>query len=112
YLIQTGDSYEFKLGDDLSASPLAERLLNFPFVTAVFISNNFVSISKIEQLEWDDILDQMRTFIADFLNNGGSVLRTKLSPQIKEQQSTTLAPKKELTAIEAKITDILEQYVK
>lgn len=112
YLIVTGDSYEFKLGDDASSSPLAERLLNFPFVNSVFISSNFVSISKTDIVEWDDIIPQMRTFIGEFLNNGGVVIKES-SPMVeKEEQKKTKAPKKELTGIDAKISEILEQYVK
>lgn len=116
YLIFTGESFEFKLGDDLSLSPLAESLLNFPFVNAVFISSNFVTISKSDIVEWEDIIPQMREFIGDFLNNGGIVV--KAEPQLKSESAKeekipeATAEKKNLQGIEAKISEILEQYVK
>ena len=41
-------------------SSLAEELFNFPFVVGIFISGNFVSITKDDTLGWEMIAMQMR----------------------------------------------------
>lgn len=50
-----------------NSSPLAEELFNFPFVTNVFISGNFVTVSKDESLGWEMIVMQLREYIREWL---------------------------------------------
>ena len=50
---------------------IAKALLNFPFVKSLYLSSNFISIAKTENVEWDMIAMQLRIFIADFLNEEG-----------------------------------------
>ena len=39
-----------------NSSPLAEELFNFPFVTNVFISGNFVTVTKDGSLGWEMVV--------------------------------------------------------
>lgn len=117
YLVVTGDSYEFNLDSDSSTSPLAQRLLNFAFIDSVFISSNFVSLTKNQKVEWDDIIPEMREFISQFLNSGGVAVNSsaKASEEEINVRSKMIAPRSErrnLEGIDAQIADILEQYVK
>ena len=48
-------------------SSLAEELFNFPFVTGVFISGTFVSVTKDDSLGWEMIAMQMREYIQQWL---------------------------------------------
>lgn len=50
-----------------SYSSLAEELFNFPFVTGVFISGNFVSVTKDDSIGWEMIAMQMREYIQGWL---------------------------------------------
>ena len=45
---------------------IAEALLNFPFIKSIYLSSNFISISKVATVEWENIAMQLRVFIADF----------------------------------------------
>lgn len=113
YLIIDGQSYEFELDDDLSNSPLADRLLNFPFVTKVFFSSNFVAITKTDIIEWQDVIHQMRDFIGDFLNNNGIVIKeskTEFNSSSKSKIETV--SRENLDGIDAKIADILDEYIR
>lgn len=47
-----GNSAEFNAFDDAKASPLASRLLRIDGVESVFLSGDFVSITKADQMEW------------------------------------------------------------
>ena len=49
--------------------PLANELFKLPFVKSVFISANFISVKKIENIQWEDIALQVRIYITDFLNS-------------------------------------------
>ena len=74
--------YEFNNKSEASASPLALELFGFPFVESIFISNNFISITKKDNsIEWSDIILEMREFIRDFLVDGGTVINKDASPK-------------------------------
>ena len=47
-----GNSAEFNSSDEAKTSPLASRLLRIDGVESVFLSGDFVSITKAEQMEW------------------------------------------------------------
>lgn len=113
YLIIDGQSYEFELDGDLSNSPLAEKLLNFPFVTKVFFSSNFVSITKTDIIEWQDVIHQMRDFIGDYLNNGGLVIKESKT-EVQEESDVKIenTKRENLEGIDAKIADILDEYIR
>lgn len=116
YLIVDGQVYEYTLEDDASNSPLAEKLLNFPFVEKVFMASNFVAITKTDIIEWQDVIHQIRDFLAEFLNNGGVVIKVSALDQNAEEESSTnniQTPKREsLEGIDAKIADILDEYIR
>ena len=51
----------------MTCSPLATELFNFPFVTGVFMSGSMVSVTKDESLGWEMIVQQLRTYITEWL---------------------------------------------
>lgn len=75
-------------------SPLAEELLNFPFVESVFISGHFVTVTKTDNVDWDFIVMELREFIRDFLMGGKEVLvmmpitkpKTNVEPESVEKR--------------------------
>ena len=62
-------SMEIKSLDEAQGISIAEELLRFPFVKSIYLSSNFISISKIGTIEWEDIAMQLRVFIAEHLNS-------------------------------------------
>jgi len=115
--IVKGDSVEYMNIDEAVDSPLATKLFHFPFVKEVFIARNFVSITKYETMEWDDLVMEIREFIRDFLSSGGLVLKEKPeAPQPKDAAPTEpldvqLEPSKDLDEVETRIVEILDEYV-
>jgi hypothetical protein len=68
WLIADGLQVEFSSKEQCQgAAPLAEELFNFPFVTAVFISGNYVAVTKDESLGWEMIVQQLREYIREWL---------------------------------------------
>jgi len=113
YLIIDGQVYEYGLDDNLDNSPLAAKLLNFPFISKVFIASNFVAITKTDIIEWQDVIHQLRDFLADFLNDGGVIVKVSAAETSVDAKKEIDTPKREsLDGIEAKIADILDEYIR
>jgi Fe-S cluster biogenesis protein NfuA len=113
-----GDSVEFVNIDDAKNSPLAIKLFHFPFVKEVFLAKNFVSITKFDLMEWEDVVMEIREFIRKFISEGGIVLdESQESAENNEESSSEtiqieeVAPE-ELGEVEQRIVDILDEYVK
>jgi Fe-S cluster biogenesis protein NfuA len=67
-LISGGLQVEYRSKSEAKgSSALAEELFNFPFVTSVFISGNFVTVLKDESLGWEMIVQQLREYIREWL---------------------------------------------
>ena len=62
-----GDSVEFMNIDEAKKSPLAMKLFHFPFVREVFIAKNFVSLTKYDAMDWEDVVTEVREFIREYL---------------------------------------------
>lgn len=110
--ILTTKTAEFKNIDETSASPLAMELFKFPFVKEVFLDENYVSIQKFDMAEWQDVTLEVRTFIKEFIENGGIVIdESKITenPKLEKQEIKEFD---NLDTTSQQIINILEEYVK
>jgi len=121
WLVTNDKSYEVLANERVgSPSPLAEALFNFPFVNGVFIAGNFVTITKSESIEWQDIMIEIRDFISEFLNTEGNVIIREefLNAPDEEEVTTSIEGvevatlKVDLTDFDKKIIEILDEYIK
>lgn len=108
----TKTAVEFKNIDEAKPSPLAIELFKLPYVKEVFIDENYVSITKFDAYQWDEISIEVRSFIKQFIENGGTVIDESLITQTKEhgQQQDTYFDNLDVTS--QQIINILEEYVK
>ena len=111
-IMLTKTSADFKSIDDTAASPLAKVLFNFPYVKEIYIHENYVSIKKYDVYEWSDITLEIRTFIKEFLENGGVAIDEALIVATPEQQKQQITNFDTLDTTSQKIINILEEYVK
>jgi Fe-S cluster biogenesis protein NfuA len=108
----TKTAMEFKNIDETKPSPLSKELFGFPYVKEVFIDENYISVSKYESYEWNDITIELRSFIKLFIENGGTVLDEELivaSPKVEKQKIEHFDS---LDTTSQQIINILEEYVK
>ena len=103
--------YEFKNIDEAKDSPLAQELFHFPFVKEVFFDENYVSISKYDMAEWEELTMQLREFIRDFLADGKEVVSAEALQKSKESTEQT-STQTSYDDTSQQIIDILEEYVK
>lgn len=67
-LIPNGWQAEFtQQAQAKGAAPLVKELFNFPFVASVFVSGNYVSVTKDDSLGWEMIVQQLREYIREWL---------------------------------------------
>ena len=110
-----GDSVEFMNIDEAKNAPLAVKLFHFAFVKEVFIARNFVSITKYDAMEWEDVVMEVREFIREYLSKDKPVIHEEIEEiTSKSQQEPTQAEivqPEQLGEVEKRIVDILEEYV-
>jgi len=100
---------EVKSREEANEVPLAKAILDeYKFATEVFISDNFVAVSKNDAVQWHEVMTQVRSFIADYLQAGGAV--SNLEPQQHENPVEKII-NRDYTDTEQKISDILNEYV-
>ncbi len=68
------ESYEFKNIDEAKPSPLAQQLFYLPFVKTVYITQNFVAIERYDIIAWEDVQDEVREQIENYLNGDTPLL--------------------------------------
>ena len=110
--ILTKTAIEFKNIDETSASPLAKELFKFAYVKEVFIDENYISVTKYEINDWQDITLEIRTFIKQYIENGGIVLDENLIAASVEQEAIKTDNFDKLDLTSQQIINILEEYVK
>ncbi len=103
---------ECKNIDETKASPLAKSLFSFPFVKEIFIDENYISITKYEVVSWDEITLELRTFIKNYIENGGTVVDESLLENSVKQEKQEIRNFDNLDTTSQQIVNILEEYVK
>jgi Fe-S cluster biogenesis protein NfuA len=101
---------EFKTKSAINGqSLLAEALFELPFVQSLFLSQNFVTVTKTPEADWYEITPQIKEAIKQFHQSGKEIvsenLRKKGEPQSLKDDGTPLS-------VEEKITSLLDKYVK
>ena len=108
----TKNAFEFKNIDETKTSPLAKELFQFPFVKEVFIDENYISITKYDVASWDEITIEIRTFIKEYIENGGIAIEETLAEADTKQEKQQIKNFDNLDTTSQQIINILEEYVK
>ncbi len=108
----TRTAVEFKNIDQTASSPLAKELFKFPFVKEIFIDENYISVTKYDINNWDEITLELRSFIKQFIENGGTVLEENFVQETLVEETKKTEDFDNLDVTSQKIINILEEYVK
>ena len=103
---------EFTSIDEAKNSPMASELFRFPFVKNVFIDKNYISITKYDVAEWEEITFQLRDFIKNYVEDGKTILNAPIKQIAKAEENKTEAHFEALDDISKNIVNILEEYIK
>ena len=109
-LLYPGKSIDFPEAETAGPSPLASELFGFPFIKAVFIASNFVTLTKTSETDWSDVIPSVREFLKLYLEEG--------KPIVNEEEVAALKPKdtEEIELNESdvvkRIRELLDNYVR
>ena len=67
-----GRSETFREGSDPQASPLGARIFGLGGVTNVFLTANFVSVTKDDSRDWDELIPAVVEAIQEHFGGGGA----------------------------------------
>ncbi|MDO1502450.1 NifU family protein [Winogradskyella maritima] len=104
--------YEFSSIDETKDAPLAQELFKFPFVKAVFMDKNFISITKYDVAEWENITFTLREFLKSYIETQKPIITRPQQSEAQETKAEIKQPKKSLDPTSQQIVDILDEYVK
>tara|TARA_B000000532_G_scaffold177226_1_gene143787 strand:- start:730 stop:1599 length:870 start_codon:yes stop_codon:yes gene_type:complete len=96
------DSFEFNNIDEAQEIEFAKKLFEFSYIKSIYISKNFVSITKYDLKNWDEITLELRNFIKNYLEKN-EINFTSKKAEIKEIK---------LDDTSKKIISILDEYIK
>lgn len=100
---------EIKNRAEASEVPLAKAIFDeFEFSKEIFVSDNFVAVTKDDSVQWHEVMVAVRAFIAEYLQNGGKI--SNREPQKHENPVENII-NRDYTDNEQKISDILNEYV-
>lgn len=108
----TKTAAEFRNIDETAASPLAKALFEFPFVKEIFIDENYVSVTKYDSYDWNEITLELRSFIKQYVENGGTAIHEDQIASTPKQEKQKVAHFDSLDTTSQQIVNILEEYVK
>jgi len=95
-------SADFATKESAEKSPFAKELFKFSFVNGVFFASNFVTVTKFENDNWDDLLPILKEFVK-------GAVESELKIHEEEPAEETHF---EGTETEIKIQQILHDYVR
>ena len=107
-----GQICEFSSIDDAKISPMATELFQLPFVKSIFMDKNYISITKYDVAEWEEITVQLREFIKSYIEDGKQVLSKPIATQKEVEEKTSETKFEKLDDTSKNIVNILQEYVK
>ena len=96
------ESFEFNNIDEAQEMEFAKKLFEYPYVKSIYISKNFVSITKYDVKNWNEVTLELRNFIKNFLENN-KINFTAKKIEVKEAG---------LDETSKQIVSILDEYIK
>jgi NFU1 iron-sulfur cluster scaffold homolog, mitochondrial len=95
-------------------SPMANTLMELPYVKSVYFNNNYVTITKEFNYEWAEVMLKLKEFVKNYIEQGGVIVKEGFSEYAEkvaaEQNATQFSG--EDGDIARKIKELIDMYVK
>jgi Fe-S cluster biogenesis protein NfuA len=109
-LLYPGKSIDFPDAESAKPSPLATELFGFPFIKAVFIASNFVTLTKITDIDWNDAIPSIRQFLKEYLEEGKAIINEEELAAVKQTSSNEVSADDD--DVVKRIKELLDNYVR
>ena len=111
-LTENGFYYEFTQ-ENAKSHPLPEALFkHFDVLRQLFVMQNFITFTKIEEAVWQEIVPQVQSFLINYLEKKKLIQFTEEASLGTKNSSTSTTESPQELGIEARIEKILEEYVR
>lgn len=106
----SGAMVEVKRKKEAENVPLAKALYDkFDFVEEVFMSENYISVARSEDTDWQMLALEVRQFLLDYLQSGQTIVEDDYVPAKSEVEEKL--EKKVYSNTEKEIQRILNEYI-
>ncbi len=108
----TADFKTIELAEEWS--PLATALFENPYVNGVYISNNYVTITKEVNYQWQEIMIDLKSFIQQYVELHNPIMKEGFSEAMAkiENESAASQYSENDAVLVKKIKELLDTYVK
>lgn len=95
-------------------SPMANSLMELPYVKSVYFNNNYVTITKEFNFEWADIMLKIKEFIKDYVEKDGVMVKEGFAEYLEKLTAENNAEQfsGEGGEIAKRVKDLIDTYVK
>ena len=98
--------------EDAIDVPLAKAFFDFPFIKEIFISENYISLTKNDSVEWFEITTALRDFIKEYIREGKAIISENYEPKKSASPEFEPVNTEDLDDISQEIVAILDEYIK
>jgi Fe-S cluster biogenesis protein NfuA len=97
---------DFPTASSAESCPMALDLFRFDFVKRVFIAANFVTVTKSEKMDWQEVSGMIKSLIKGYVEEG--------NPLLKEMPThiSNTTPVEGESEIVTKIKVVLDEYIR
>ncbi|MFZ1678656.1 MAG: NifU family protein [Saprospiraceae bacterium] len=99
----------------LEYSPLAAALFELPYVKSVYISNNFITLTKELNYEWEDMMIRTKEFIKNYIAEEKPIILegfAEAMTAIEEKQRAEISYSDDDGELVQRIKELIDTYVK
>jgi NFU1 iron-sulfur cluster scaffold homolog, mitochondrial len=95
-------------------SPLATALFELPYVNGVYVNNNFVTVTKHLNYDWEDLKLKLKDFLKTYVEEGNLIVKegyTEAMAAIEAERVQTAYTGDDAELVQ-KIKELIDTYVK
>ena len=101
-------SADFPTLESAAEAPLAKKLFDFKFVERVFLGSNFVTLTKLDSFQWEEVIPIVKDFLKGYISSGQPILSEKFLEEIQAANVTDPVDDE----VTQKIKSLLESHVR
>ncbi|MBC7865087.1 MAG: NifU family protein [Bacteroidia bacterium] len=117
-IIENGGTANYLNITETKQAPLIQKLFEFPFTKAVFVSGNYLTITKHNFINWEDVFIEVKNFLTDYTRSGKPLINdlpkkdVPVDNEFKETKTVYTEHAIPKNEVEAKIIETLENYIR
>ena len=96
-------------------SPVATKLFELPYVKGVYVCNNYVTVTKEFNYNWEDVMLKTKSFIKEYVENEGIIINEGFAEEMEKIEAEKVKNFKysgEEKEVVQKIKNLIDTQVK